>query len=109
MASTLEQTRTAPATLRVEDGIAVIRLDQPGKPVNVLPAETGRALTDIIRRLEEGGRGARGGDRLFREARRWIAGADIEEFGSFQTAADGEPPAARGMSCWAGWSGCGSR
>ena len=42
----------APVTLRVEDGIARVRLDQPGKPVNVLSARLLEEMEMILGRLE---------------------------------------------------------
>jgi 3-hydroxyacyl-CoA dehydrogenase / enoyl-CoA hydratase / 3-hydroxybutyryl-CoA epimerase len=88
-APTLDET-TAPARLEIEDGIALIRLDQPGKPVNVLSSAMTEAMRDIIERLEAGEGGARAAVILSAKPGVWIAGADIEEFTTLETAADGE-------------------
>src|SRR5690242_1888069 len=60
MAATLtEETVAAPVRMDVEDGIAIVRLNQPGKPVNVISADLVTAMHDILTRLEEGGEGVR--------------------------------------------------
>jgi 3-hydroxyacyl-CoA dehydrogenase / enoyl-CoA hydratase / 3-hydroxybutyryl-CoA epimerase len=84
------ESTTAPARLEVEDGIATIRLDQPGKPVNVLSSEMVDAMRDIIERLEAREGGARAAVILSAKPGVWIAGADIEEFTAIGSAADGE-------------------
>ena len=43
----------------VEDGIAVIRLDQPGKPVNVISRQMMEEMTEVLARLEAREGGAR--------------------------------------------------
>jgi 3-hydroxyacyl-CoA dehydrogenase/enoyl-CoA hydratase/3-hydroxybutyryl-CoA epimerase len=75
-------------TMEVEDGVAMIRIDQPGRPVNVLSAGLVEELTAVIGELETGP--ARAAVILSGKPGVWIAGADIEEFGSLETAADGE-------------------
>jgi 3-hydroxyacyl-CoA dehydrogenase / enoyl-CoA hydratase / 3-hydroxybutyryl-CoA epimerase len=91
MATIEGDTRTdAPARMEVDDGIAIIRLDQPGKPVNVLSAAMVEALTGIIERLERGEAGARAAVLVSEKPGVWIAGADIEEFKDFRTAEDAE-------------------
>jgi 3-hydroxyacyl-CoA dehydrogenase / enoyl-CoA hydratase / 3-hydroxybutyryl-CoA epimerase len=85
-----ETVAAAPASMEVEDGIAIIRLNQPGKPVNVLSQAMVEALAGIIRRLEAGESGARAAVLVSEKPGVWIAGADIEEFRNFQTSADGE-------------------
>jgi 3-hydroxyacyl-CoA dehydrogenase/enoyl-CoA hydratase/3-hydroxybutyryl-CoA epimerase len=74
--------------MEVQDGLALIRIDQPGKPVNVLSAALVAELTAIIARLEAGE--ARAAVLLSAKPGVWIAGADIEEFRSLESAADGE-------------------
>jgi 3-hydroxyacyl-CoA dehydrogenase / enoyl-CoA hydratase / 3-hydroxybutyryl-CoA epimerase len=81
---------TLPARLEVEDGIATIRLDQPGKPVNVLSSKMVDAMRDIIERLEAREGGARAAVILSAKPGVWIAGADIEEFTAIESADDGE-------------------
>jgi 3-hydroxyacyl-CoA dehydrogenase / enoyl-CoA hydratase / 3-hydroxybutyryl-CoA epimerase len=84
------ESATAPARLEVEDGIALIRLDQPGKPVNVLSREMIESMRDVIESLEAGEVDARAAVILSAKPGVWIAGADIEEFPKIETAADGE-------------------
>lgn len=79
-----------PLRLEVEDGLALIRLDLPGKPVNVLSREMIDALTKILARLERGEDGARAALLVSEKPGVWIAGADLEEFKGFRDAADGE-------------------
>jgi 3-hydroxyacyl-CoA dehydrogenase/enoyl-CoA hydratase/3-hydroxybutyryl-CoA epimerase len=74
--------------MEVEDGIAWIVLDQPGRPVNVLSQDLIQAFRDVIARLEGGT--ARAAVIISGKPGVWIAGADIEEFGRLRTAADGE-------------------
>jgi 3-hydroxyacyl-CoA dehydrogenase / enoyl-CoA hydratase / 3-hydroxybutyryl-CoA epimerase len=83
-------TPTSPVRLEVEDGIALIRLDQPGKPVNVLSRQMVEAMREVIERLESGETGARAAVILSGKPGVWIAGADIEEFTRVETAADAE-------------------
>ncbi|MDB4951241.1 MAG: fadJ [Gemmatimonadetes bacterium] len=88
--ATEERVGTAPARMEVEDGVAVIRLNQPGKPVNVINAELLQALDGILARLEKGEGGARAVVIVSEKKGTWIAGADIEQFKDFRTPADGE-------------------
>jgi 3-hydroxyacyl-CoA dehydrogenase / enoyl-CoA hydratase / 3-hydroxybutyryl-CoA epimerase len=85
-----EETTAAPVHLEIEDGIAVVRLDQPGKPVNVLSVAMVDAMRDTIERLEAREGGARAAIILSAKPGVWIAGADIEDFTTLETAADGE-------------------
>ncbi|HEU0053752.1 MAG TPA: enoyl-CoA hydratase-related protein, partial [Longimicrobium sp.] len=92
MATILEPEAVSARTvhLEFEDGIAIIRLDQPGKPVNVISAALIEEMTAIIQRLEAGEAGVRAAVILSAKKGTWIAGADIEEFKKFQSAADAE-------------------
>jgi 3-hydroxyacyl-CoA dehydrogenase/enoyl-CoA hydratase/3-hydroxybutyryl-CoA epimerase len=74
--------------MEVEDGVALIWLDQRGKPVNVLSRAMVAELARAIRRLEAGD--ARAAVILSAKPGVWIAGADIEELEEIRTAADGE-------------------
>ena len=74
----------------VEDGIAVIRLDQPGKPVNVISRQMMEEMTEVLGRLEAREGGARAAVIASGKPGVWIAGADIEEFQHIRSAADGE-------------------
>lgn len=98
MAATLtEETVAAPVTMDVEDGIAIIRLNQPGKPVNVISADLVTAMHAILGRLEEGGEGVRAAVIISGKKGSWIAGADIEQFKDSTTAADGERASREGQ------------
>ena len=95
MATTLnEEAVAAPAgpTVRLsfEDGIGIIRLNQPGKPVNVISAALIAEMEEVIARLERGEAGVRAAVILSEKKGTWIAGADIEEFKKFQSAEDAE-------------------
>jgi 3-hydroxyacyl-CoA dehydrogenase/enoyl-CoA hydratase/3-hydroxybutyryl-CoA epimerase len=80
----------SPVTFEVEDGIAMLRLDQPGKPVNVLSQEVMHAVAEIIDGLESGETGARAAVLISAKPGVWIAGADIDEFAHLHTPEDGE-------------------
>ena len=94
MATTLtdteERVAAPPVRLEFEDGIGVIRMNQPGKPVNVISADLIAEMDDIITRLEEGEGGVRAAVILSEKKGTWIAGADIEEFKKFTSAEDAE-------------------
>jgi 3-hydroxyacyl-CoA dehydrogenase/enoyl-CoA hydratase/3-hydroxybutyryl-CoA epimerase len=91
MATMVNEQTGAPVRMDVEDEIAIIRLDQPGKPVNVISAELVAAMDDILRRLEEAeADGSVCAAVILSEKKgTWIAGADIEQFKDFRTAEDG--------------------
>ncbi|HSU16176.1 3-hydroxyacyl-CoA dehydrogenase NAD-binding domain-containing protein [Longimicrobium sp.] len=101
MASTLteEPIVAAPSPVRmdVEDGIAIIRLNQPGKPVNVISADLVEAMHAILDRLERGGEGVRAAIIISEKKGTWIAGADIDQFKDFQSPADGETASREGQ------------
>jgi 3-hydroxyacyl-CoA dehydrogenase / enoyl-CoA hydratase / 3-hydroxybutyryl-CoA epimerase len=92
MATTLPQGQDAASAVRmeIEDGVAVLRLDLPGKPVNVLSRGLVEEFARAIERLESGEAGVEGAVIVSEKPGVWIAGADIEEFGEIRTAADGE-------------------
>jgi 3-hydroxyacyl-CoA dehydrogenase / enoyl-CoA hydratase / 3-hydroxybutyryl-CoA epimerase len=77
-------------SLEIRDGIAIIRIDQPGKPVNVLSEDVVRDLAATIDRLESGSDGARGAVIASGKKGVWIAGADVEQLRTVQLPADGE-------------------
>ncbi len=87
---------TRAVTLEIRDEIAIIRLDQPGKPVNVLSEGVIGELTAIIERLERRETSARGVVILSGKPGVWIAGADVEQLGAISTAAEGEALSRRG-------------
>ena len=74
--------------LNVEDGLAWVRLDQPGRPVNVLSSDLIAAFDRVLGELEKGP--AKAAIIISDKPGVWIAGADIEEFGRLRSAADGE-------------------
>ena len=92
MATTLSEDAVSapPVTMEIEDGIGIIRLNQPGKPVNVISSALVEEMDGIIRRLERGEGGVRAAVILSDKKGTWIAGADIEEFKTFTSAADAE-------------------
>ncbi len=83
--------------MEIEDGIAIVTLDLPGKPVNVLNARMIEEITEILGQLEAGGGGARAAVILSGKPGNWIAGADIEEFKKWETAEDGEQASRTGQ------------
>ncbi|HET7233385.1 MAG TPA: 3-hydroxyacyl-CoA dehydrogenase NAD-binding domain-containing protein [Longimicrobium sp.] len=103
MATTLTETETGtvaagtPVRMDVEDGIAVIRLNQPGKPVNVISAGLVLEMHNILERLEAGGEGIRAAVIISEKKGTWIAGADIDQFKDFKTPADGEAASREGQ------------
>ena len=99
MATMVTEETGAPVRMDVEDGIAIIRLNQPGKPVNVISAALIAGMDDILRRIEEGEQDAsiRAAIILSEKKGTWIAGADIEQFKDFRTPADGEAASRAGQ------------
>jgi 3-hydroxyacyl-CoA dehydrogenase / enoyl-CoA hydratase / 3-hydroxybutyryl-CoA epimerase len=92
MATTLppEQGAASAVRMEIEDGIAILRLDLPGKPVNVLSSGLVEEFTRVVERLESGESGAEAAVIVSDKPGVWIAGADIEEFQDLRTAADAE-------------------
>jgi 3-hydroxyacyl-CoA dehydrogenase/enoyl-CoA hydratase/3-hydroxybutyryl-CoA epimerase len=99
MATMVNEQTGAPVQMDVEDGIAILRLDQPGKPVNVISAALVEAMDDILRRLEEAEAdgSVRAAVILSEKKGTWIAGADIEQFKDFRTPADAEAASRAGQ------------
>ncbi|MFL5540283.1 MAG: enoyl-CoA hydratase-related protein, partial [Longimicrobiaceae bacterium] len=96
-ATLTEEKAAAPVRMDVEDGIAIVRLNQPGKPVNVISADLVTAMHGILQRLEDGGEGVRAAILISDKKGSWIAGADIEQFKDFKTPADGENASREGQ------------
>ncbi len=90
MTDTMTAIEKSAAGVRMEmsDGIALLRLDEPDKSVNTLSAPVIEAMRTILDRLESGE--ARAAVLLSDKPGVWIAGADIEQFTQFTSAADGE-------------------
>lgn len=92
MAATATPVETPPRTvgMEIEDGVAIIRLDQPGKPVNVISRELMEEMGEVLGRLEGREGGTRAAVIVSAKPGVWIAGADIEEFTRIETAEEGE-------------------
>ena len=82
--------KSGPA-LRTEvvDGIAVITFDMPGEPVNKLNRAIKDEFTALLDRIERDS-SVRAAVLMSGKTDVWIAGADIEEFLEFNTAANAE-------------------
>ncbi|MBW3570938.1 MAG: fatty acid oxidation complex subunit alpha FadJ [Gemmatimonadetes bacterium] len=101
MATILDEERDTeqalPVRMEVTDGLAVITLNDPARPVNVISEGLLRELGGILDRLENGEGGVRAAVIVSEKKGTWIAGADIEEFKEFQTAADAEAASRAGQ------------
>ncbi|HWK88620.1 MAG TPA: 3-hydroxyacyl-CoA dehydrogenase NAD-binding domain-containing protein, partial [Longimicrobium sp.] len=86
-----------PATMDIADGLAVIRLKDEARPVNVLSADLIRAVAGFLERLEAGEAGVRAAVIVSDKKGSWIAGADIDEFKNFRTPADAEQASRTGQ------------
>jgi 3-hydroxyacyl-CoA dehydrogenase/enoyl-CoA hydratase/3-hydroxybutyryl-CoA epimerase len=86
-----EQAQAAPPVrMEISDGLAIIRLNDPARPVNVISAGMLAEMTALVEQLENGEGGVRAAVIISEKKGTWIAGADIEEFKHFQTPADAE-------------------
>ncbi|CAN5631206.1 fatty acid oxidation complex subunit alpha FadJ [soil metagenome] len=85
-----DQGTTRSVSMEVEDGIAVVRLNQTDRPVNVLSSDLVQEMAQLIDRLGARDSGIKGAVILSDKPGVWIAGADIDEFKDLATAADGE-------------------
>jgi 3-hydroxyacyl-CoA dehydrogenase/enoyl-CoA hydratase/3-hydroxybutyryl-CoA epimerase len=93
-----EPTQTASAVrMDIADGLAVIRLNDPSRPVNVISAGLLAEMNAILERLENGEAGVRAAVIISEKKGTWIAGADIEEFKHFITPADAEAASRAGQ------------
>lgn len=91
--STVDAPESAPeraVAVEIVDGVAVIRIDQPGKPVNVLSEPLVMELAGAIERVDGGEDGARAVVILSGKPGVWIAGADVDQLAEIRSAADGE-------------------
>lgn len=75
--------------IEVSGGIAIITFDLPNEPVNKLNRDIKDELTQLLDRIERD-KNVRAAILLSGKPDIWIAGADIEEFQAFKTAADAE-------------------
>ncbi len=76
-------------TWEVSDGIAVVTLNSPGTPVNVISQPVKDEMYGMLTALERDGQ-VRAVAFFSGKADNFIAGADIEEFGRLKTAAEAE-------------------
>jgi 3-hydroxyacyl-CoA dehydrogenase/enoyl-CoA hydratase/3-hydroxybutyryl-CoA epimerase len=83
-------------TLTTTDGIAILTLDVPGEPVNVLGSKVIGEFESLLASIEADP-GARAVVLLSGKPDNFVAGADITEFGKITTAADGEALAKAGQ------------
>ncbi|HEX8391497.1 MAG TPA: enoyl-CoA hydratase-related protein, partial [Longimicrobium sp.] len=98
MATTLEEPATRAAVqMEIEDGLAVIRMNDPARPVNVISAGLIEEMNEVIERLDAGEDGVRAAVLISEKRGTWIAGADIEEFKNFNTPADAEAASRAGQ------------
>jgi len=87
---------TQPAvTLVVEDGIAVLTLDVPGASVNTFSPQVIEEFTVLLDRIDKDA-SIRGAVVMSGKAGNFIAGADIDQFLEFKTAADAAKASAFG-------------
>ncbi|HEU4882214.1 MAG TPA: enoyl-CoA hydratase-related protein, partial [Longimicrobium sp.] len=101
MATILEEERqtaqAAPVRMEVTDGLAVITLNDPARPVNVISEGMLREMGAVLERLENGEGGVRAAVIVSEKKGTWIAGADIEEFKNFSVPADAEAASRAGQ------------
>lgn len=77
-------------TFQVDDGIALLLIDIPDRPVNVLSRGVVEELAGHIGRLEAGVEGVEAVVIASGKPGVWIAGADVEQLKEIESAADGE-------------------
>lgn len=85
----MEECQRVGVTVEIEEGVAIIVLDQPGSPVNVL----GTAIAGVFSKLFdliERSPNIVGAVLLSGKKDTWIAGADIDELAAFRTPLQGE-------------------
>ncbi len=74
-------------TREIVDGVAVLRLDQPGRPVNVLTNAVLDEVIDALAWLESSVGQVRGAVIASGKPGVWIAGADVDQLGRIDSAA----------------------
>jgi 3-hydroxyacyl-CoA dehydrogenase / enoyl-CoA hydratase / 3-hydroxybutyryl-CoA epimerase len=82
----------------LEDGVAILTIDQPDRPVNVLSEGVVEELAELIGRIESGDLDARAVVLISGKPGVWIAGADIDQLRGIRTAADGEALSRNGQA-----------
>lgn len=88
-AALMEECRRIGVTLEAEGNVAIVVLDQPGSPVNVLGAPIASAFSKLFDMIERNAAYV-GAVLMSGKKDTWIAGADIEELSSFRTPLQGE-------------------
>lgn len=76
-------------SLVVENGVAIITYDQPSSPVNTLNSRVAPVFDRLFTRIEQDAATV-GAVLVSGKSDTWIAGADIEELGRIENAAQGE-------------------
>ena len=76
-------------TIKNVDGIAVVTIDLPGEPVNKVTAELRAEFAELFGRIEAD-KSITGVVLATGKPDTWLAGADIDEFLTLRSAADGE-------------------
>jgi 3-hydroxyacyl-CoA dehydrogenase/enoyl-CoA hydratase/3-hydroxybutyryl-CoA epimerase len=76
-------------TLSLTDGIAIVTIDVPGEPVNMLGSPAGRELEDLLEEIR-GDPSARAVVLISGKPDNFIAGADIQEFTRITSASEAE-------------------
>src|ERR1051325_6676776 len=79
----------------LDDAIAIVTLDVPGAPVNVISRGVKDAFSALIDQLEQD-TAIRGAVLVSGKSDSFIAGADIEEFQQWKTSADAEAASREG-------------
>ncbi|HEU5218209.1 MAG TPA: enoyl-CoA hydratase-related protein, partial [Gemmatimonadales bacterium] len=82
-------------TLSQTDGIAIVTIDVPGEPVNMLGTPVIGELEDILEHIRNDP-AVRAVVLISGKADNFVAGADIQEFTRIATAAEGEALSRRG-------------
>jgi 3-hydroxyacyl-CoA dehydrogenase/enoyl-CoA hydratase/3-hydroxybutyryl-CoA epimerase len=83
-------------TLSHIDGIAIITIDVPGEPVNMLGTPIIGELEDILERIKEDG-SVRAVVLMSGKTDNFVAGADIQEFTRIASAAEGQALSQKGQ------------
>lgn len=90
------QDETSAFTVSLEDGVAILSLDVPGEPVNTLGPSVAGEFERMLARLREDG-GVQAIVLISGKADGFIAGADIDQFVTLRTAAEGEALSRQGQ------------
>jgi enoyl-CoA hydratase/carnithine racemase len=88
-AQATDSTARTAVSLEIREAVAVICIDLPGKPLNVLSALVIEEFSAIITKLEQDLAGARAAAIVSGKPGAWIAGADVEQLRLIDTAEQG--------------------